>query len=116
MKDNEILRDGEAIASVNGTELDFYEGMAKFRAPAVRFFNGVKGVKKAEVKEESGAADGDWLSVLSKIVGVDLPKPHPKKGWRGTKLRPLFLKKYNEIVKSKELDNDIKKAIINYFM
>ena len=42
IKNNKVYRGDEAIADVVGDQLDFYEGMAKFRAPAVRMFNAVK--------------------------------------------------------------------------
>ncbi len=148
LKSNEIFRNEEAIASVKDGKLDFYEGMAKFRAPAVRFYNTLKDEKnedtdvptdtvesveavdtaeapvlaeeptpkeeEAEEKEDEG--EKSWIDVLSAIVGQEVPMPHPKNGWRLTKLRPLLLKHYDSIVASKELDNATKKLIINYFM
>jgi len=144
MKGNEIFRNDEVVATINDGELDFLEGMAKFRAPAVRFYNSLKdellneAVNDLDTDAPDDATEADtetkapvdtkepkavekgkekaWIDVLSEIVGVEMVKPHPRHGYRLTGLRPLLMKKYNAIVNSPDLDNDTKKMILNAFV
>ena len=130
IKENKVYRNEEAIADVVGDQLDFYEGMAKYRAPAMRMFNAAKNeVEEAiedltdaeakprapkEVKNDEGKPS--WLSVLSEIVGVELDMPHPVKGWRTHIVRHKLQAKYNEIIKSDKLTDAEKRGILNQFM
>lgn len=126
LEEGVILRDGEAIATYNEAngEVDYFEGMAKYRIPVSKWLNkAVKTPKNAqktpkvylnETKEP--VSDKNWLEYLSAIIGVKLPYPHSRKGWRGTKYRDILMKNYNKIIKSDVLTNDEKKTICNQFL
>ena len=166
VQNNKVYRGDEAIADVVGDEIDFYEGMARFRAPAMRMFNqwnskneatdvddidapaddikpdaaisdaGDSGVQVSTDKNEgdekpkqkvekkkvkkSTIANKDnrpqWLIRLSEIVGVELPMPHSKDGWRRSSFRELLQKNYQLIIKDAELNSFEKKGIVNYFI
>jgi hypothetical protein len=119
LEEGVILRSGEAIATYNEAngEVDYFEGMAKYRIPVSKWLN--KAVKTPKVTQREVVEtekDGNWLDYLSAIVGVKLPYPHSKKGWRGTKYRDVLMKNYNKIIKSDALTNEEKKVICNQFL
>ena len=127
IKNNKVYRGDEAIADVVGDQLDFYEGMAKFRAPAVRMFNAVKkdAVKdisnaetkpKVEIKKPKKVEKKDYLQVISEICGVEITKPHPVKGFKSNRYHALIKKKYNDIIKSEEIDDSMKRSISNMIL
>jgi len=109
LKNNEILRDGVAVASIKDGELDFYEGMAKYRAPVVRFIN-------SQENEPADNSEADLCSKLSEVIGMPVSKPHPKFGWRGTMMHDTLKLKRKIIVASDKLTSEEKKEILNKFI
>ena len=126
LEEGVILRHGEAIATYNEAngEVDYFEGMAKYRIPVSKWLNkAVKAPKSAQNAPKSDltakkeeVSDKNWLEYLSAIVGVKLPYPHPKKGWRGTRYRDILMKNYAKIIKSDALTNEEKRAVCNQFL
>jgi len=126
LEDGVILRNGEAIATYNeqNGEVDFFEGLAKYRIPVQKWLNKAVKAPKNEKKsqkavktvEKEEVSDKNWLDYLSAIVGVKLPYPHSSKGWRGTKYRDILVKNYNKIIKSDVLTNEEKRVIANNFL
>lgn len=116
-----VLRNNEAIATYENGELDFFNGMAKYRIPVVKWLNKAslspkpaKIDKKVDLKQENN--DLSWIDHLSDIVGTKIPYPHRNNGWRGTRYRDLLVKNYNKILKSDALSDSEKRNICNQFI
>mgnify|MGYP003679424706 FL=1 len=116
-----VLRNNEAIATYENGELDFFNGMAKYRIPVVKWLNKAslspkpaKIDKKVDLKQENN--DLSWIDHLSDIVGTKIPYPHRTNGWRGTRYRDLLVKSYNKILKSDALSDSEKRNICNQFI
>ena len=116
-----VLRNNEAIATYENGELDFFNGMAKYRIPVVKWLNKAslspkptKIDKKVDLKQENN--DLSWIDHLSAIVGTKIPYPHRNNGWRGTQYRDLLVKNYNKILKSDALSDSEKRNICNQFI
>lgn len=116
-----VLRNNEAIATYENGELDFFNGMAKYRIPVVKWLNKAslspkpaKIDKKVDLKQENN--DLSWIDHLSAIVGTKIPYPHRNNGWRGTRYRDLLVKNYNKILKSDALSDSEKRNICNQFI
>jgi hypothetical protein len=118
--DKKVLRGDEVVATINGDDLDFLEGMAKYRIHAVKAFKASKNatpapVKKAPVKKVE-AKKSDWRSRLSEIIGVEVPLPDYHNGYRRMKVGAIMKKKYNEIVNSTNLTAAEKSKICKLFI
>jgi len=116
-----VLRNNEAIATYENGELDFFNGMAKYRIPVVKWLNKAslspkpaKIDKKVDLKQENN--DLSWIDHLSAIVDTKIPYPHRNNGWRGTRYRDLLVKNYNKILKSDALSDSEKRNICNQFI
>ena len=127
--DDKILRGQDVVATINGDELDFLEGKAKYRIHAVRTFNAYKEklepietvvpqTKKSEPKKVTPKKKGPkgWLEVVSEIVGEELPDPDKTTGYHRTKYRDVLMKHRNDICSSKELTPQTKQNIMKLFI
>ena len=119
-----VLRNDEAIATYENGELDFFNGMAKYRIPVVKWLKkAVKAPnneKKPQKKDVNGTVEPVlekiWIECLSDIIGTKIPYPHRNNGWRGTRYRDLLVKNYNKILKSDALSDSEKRNILNQFI
>ncbi len=125
IEDKKIYRGEEVIADIRNGLVDFREGMAKFRIHAMKEFNKENEKPKPKKKEavispekplpKKTPSEGDWRYRLSILLGITIPKHHPRTGYHGTKTGEILMKNRNKILNSDLLKKEEKVIISNLY-